>query len=118
MPETAPRALIMPSYELTREAEADLEEMAEYTLGEWGAEQQARYAALLEAGFAYIADDSAIPRRFSEHYPHVLVIRCGYHYVFYLKPEGAAVPRIIAVLHERMDIVARLRDRLEGFSSP
>ena len=102
-------------YELTSAAEADLEAIAEYTLRQWGAEQQARYAALLEAGFAYIADDSAIPRRFSEAYPQVLVTRCGHHYVFYLKPEGTSVPRIIAVLHERMDLVARLHDRLEGF---
>jgi plasmid stabilization system protein ParE len=106
----------MPSYELTPEAVADLEEIAEYTLREWGAEQQTRYAALLEAGFAYIADDSAIPRRFSECYPQVLVTRCGHHYVFYLKPEGMTVPRIIAVLHERMDIIVRLRNRLGDFA--
>ena len=95
----------MPAYELTPEAEADLEGIAEYTLREWGAEQQARYAALLEAGF--------IRRRFSEHYSHVFVTRCEHHYVFYIRPEGTPVPRILAVLHERMNLIARLRDRLE-----
>jgi plasmid stabilization system protein ParE len=106
----------MPSYELTPEAEADLEAIAEYTLREWGAEQQARYATLLEAGFACIADGSVIPRRFLEHYPHVFVTRCEHHYVFYLLPEGATIPRILAVLHERMNLIARLRDRLERFA--
>jgi toxin ParE1/3/4 len=102
----------MPSYELTPEAEADLEEIADYTLQTWGAEQQARYATLLEAGFARIADGSDIPRRFSRHYPHVFVSRCEHHYIFYLRPEGTSVPRILAVLHERMNMLARLRERL------
>ena len=103
----------MPAYELTPEAEADLEGIAEYTLREWGAEQQAHYAALLEAGFTRIADGAAIPRRFSEHYSHVFVTRCEHHYVFYIRPEGTPAPRILAVLHERMNLIARLRDRLE-----
>ena len=34
-------------YELTPDAEADLEGIAEYTLRQWGAVQQERYAALL-----------------------------------------------------------------------
>jgi toxin ParE1/3/4 len=106
----------MPAYELTPAAVADLEAIAEYTLLQWGTAQQARYAALLEACFTYIADASAIPRRFSEDYPQVLVAHCGHHYVFYLKPEDTGIPRILAVLHERMDLVARLHDRLEGFA--
>ena len=103
----------MPSYELTSDAEADLEKIAAYTLREWGAEQQIRYAELLEAGFHRIAAGSVIPRRFSEHYSHVFVTRCEHHYVFYIRPEGTPAPRILAVLHERMNLIARLRDRLE-----
>jgi plasmid stabilization system protein ParE len=102
----------MPSYELTPEAEADLEEIAEYTLREWGAEQQIHYGGLLEAGFRRIASDAATSRQFSEYYPQVRVTRCQHHYVFYLQGEETPVPHIIAVLHERMDIVSRLRDRL------
>lgn len=102
----------MPSYELTPEAEADLEEIADYTLQAWGAEQQTQYAALLEAGFTRIADGSVIPRRFSEHYPYVFVSRCEHHYIFYLRPEGRTVPRILAVLHKRMNLLAMLRERL------
>jgi toxin ParE1/3/4 len=102
----------MPPYELTPAAEADLEEIAEYTLREWGVEQQMRYAELLEAGFRHIADGSTISRQFSERYPQVLVTRCEHHYVFYIMPEGITIPRIIAVLHKRMDMLARLRNRL------
>ena len=71
-------------YELTPDAEADLEEIAEYTLREWGADQQERYAELLESGFRRISDGTAISRRFSEQYPQVYVTRCEHHYMFYL----------------------------------
>lgn len=37
------------------------------------------------------------------------VVPCGRHFVFYLKKEPA---EIIAVLHERMDFLARLKNRL------
>jgi toxin ParE1/3/4 len=102
----------MPSYELTSDAEADLEKIAAYTLREWGAEQQIRYAELLEAGFHRIASGMAISRQFSEHYPQIRVTRCEHHYVFHLQGEETTAPRIIAVLHERMDMIARLRRRL------
>ena len=100
-------------YELTPDAEADLEETAEYTLREWGAAPQELYAERLEAEFHRISDGTALSRRFSEQYPQVYVTRCEHHYIFYLHPEGTK-PRIIAVLHERMDRVARIRRRLSS----
>jgi plasmid stabilization system protein ParE len=99
-------------YELTPEAEADLEQIAEYTLREWGPEQQAHYAELLEAGFTRIAEGHAISRRFLEHYPHLYVTHCEHHYIFYIRQDDNVRPRIIAVLHERMDLITRIRDRL------
>jgi len=36
---------------------------------------------------------------------------CEHHYVFYLRPDGQK-PHILAVLHEHMDLLARLDDRL------
>jgi plasmid stabilization system protein ParE len=47
------------NYELTPDAEADLKGIAEYTLRQWGAAQQERYAELLEAGFRRIRDKAA-----------------------------------------------------------
>jgi plasmid stabilization system protein ParE len=99
-------------YELTPDAEADLEQIAEYTLREWGPEQQAHYAELLEAGFARIADGHTVSRRFLERYPHLYVTRCEHHYIFYIRQDASVRPHIIAVLHERMDLINHLRDRL------
>ncbi len=100
------------SYEFTPDAEADLEEIAEYTLREWGAAQQMRYAELLEAGFERIAEGTAISRSVLEAFPYLYISRCEHHYIFYLRPGSDARPRIIAVLHERMDMIARIRRRL------
>jgi toxin ParE1/3/4 len=76
-----------------------------------GERQARRYASLLEAGFRTIAAGRAVSRTFSERYPQVRVTRCEHHYVFYLHPEGQK-PRILAVLHENMDLLARLEARL------
>lgn len=102
----------MPSYQLTPDAEADLDEIAEYTLSEWGADQQLRYGELLEAAFERIAEGTAISRPVLEAFPHLYVSRCEHHYVFYLRAERQEPPRIIAVLHERMNMIARIRRRL------
>jgi plasmid stabilization system protein ParE len=85
-------------YELTPDAEADLEQIAEYTLREWGPEQQAHYAELLEAGFARIAEGHTVSRRFLERYPHLYVTRCEHHYIFYIRQDSSVRPRIIAAV--------------------
>lgn len=98
-------------YDLTPAAAADVREIARYTLRQWGEAQQRRYAELLKACFQRIANKTVASRTFSERYPQVRITRCEHHYVFYILPDGQP-PRIIAVLHERMDFVARLATRL------
>jgi len=98
-------------YELTPDAERDLRGIARYTLRQWGARQQRRYASVLEAGLRTIAQRRLVPRPFSPHYPDVFVSRCGHHYIFYVHPKGQK-PRIVAVFHENMDLLARLAERL------
>lgn len=101
----------MVPYDLTPAAEADLRDIVRYTLRQWGARQAQRYVRLLEAGLRMIAEGRAVSRTFSERYPQVRVTRCEHHYIFYLHPEGQK-PRILAVLPEHMDLLARLGDRL------
>ena len=99
-------------YELTPDAERDLREIARYTLRQWGARQQRRYASVLEAGFRAIAQRHIVPRLVSpDHYPDVFFSHCGHHYIFYVHPEGQK-PRIFAVFHENMDVLVRLAGRL------
>jgi plasmid stabilization system protein ParE len=102
----------MRPYVLTSSAEDDLKDIARYTLKQWGKKQSLQYATLLETRFLEIADRTSFSRPFSESYPQIRVTRCEHHYIFYLHPEGKR-PCIIAVLHERMDRVARLKNRLD-----
>ncbi len=102
----------MQKYEITPSAQADLKEIAQYTLNEWGKKQSLHYADLLDTGFRNIADKSACFRTFSERFPQILVSRCEHHYIFYVHPDNNP-PRIIAVLHERMDMLAQLKNRLD-----
>ncbi len=100
-------------YDLTPAAAADLREIARYTLRQWGARQQQRYARLLDACFRGIAKNTVTSRTFSARSPQVRLTRCEHHYVFYIMPAGQK-PRILAVLHERMGLLARLEERLSA----
>lgn len=101
----------MQPYELTPSAEEDLKDIARYTLKQWGKNQSLHYAGLLERRFLEIADRSCFSRSFSERYSQIQVTRCEHHYIFYIYPEGKR-PCIIAVLHERMDKLTKLENRL------
>ena len=47
----------------------------------------------------------------SSLHPGLIMARCQYHYLFCLpRPDAPAL--IVAILHERMDLMARLADRL------
>ena len=101
----------MPSYELTQGADADLAGIARYTIDTWGEEQAERYGTLLEKHFQAIARQPDKGRVFLPHRPELRVSRCEHHYVFYLI-RAKQSPLILAVFHERMDLMTRLRDRL------
>lgn len=100
----------MARYRLSTEAECDLDKILRYTVWQWGIDQAERYMLEFEKVFFRLADGCEA-RAFSESCPELKVIRCQHHYVFYLheKPE---LPLVIAVLHERMDMLSRLRKRL------
>lgn len=101
----------MQRYVLTHLAANDLKEIACYTLNQWGKKQSIQYANLLEKRFQEIADRTVTSRSFSNLYPQIRVTHCEHHYIFYVHDEGER-PCILAVLHERMDLVSRLQDRL------
>ena len=99
-------------YEITVPAEEDLKEIARYTLKQWSKKQSLHYAGLLEKCFRDIAAGTTPSRSFSERYPQIRVRKCEHYYIFYIHPENKP-PCIIAVLHERMDMLTRLKNRLD-----
>ncbi|GJL65362.1 MAG: hypothetical protein NPIRA05_03330 [Nitrospirales bacterium] len=101
----------MSDYELTTFAENDLISIARYTVDTWGLKQAKRYEASLVKGFRQIAKGSVLPRVFLSRRPDLLFTRCEHHYIFY-KPRKSAPPLILAVFHERMNLMQRLKERL------
>jgi len=102
----------MSVYELTSSAQEDLKEIARYSITKWSKKQSLKYAELLEKRFHEIAARTAYSRNFSNRYPQILVTRCEHHYIFYIHPKEKP-PRIIAILHERMNMLVRLKNRLD-----
>lgn len=66
----------------------------------------------VEKRFLEIADRTVFSRPFSERFLQIQVTRCEHHYIFFIHPERRR-PCIIAVLHECMDSVARIKNRLD-----
>ncbi|MCD2176697.1 type II toxin-antitoxin system RelE/ParE family toxin [Rhizobium sp. C1] len=101
------------SYILTEAAEADLRAIIRYTRREWSDPQVRRYVEDLELGIARLALAQGSWRDVGSLYPHMRVAHVGHHYVFCL-PQDNAPALIVAILHERMDLMARLAERLKG----
>ena len=101
----------MANYELTEAADEDLKGIALYTISKWGPTQAGRYGVFLAAHFEAIGNGKARTRIFLPHRPELRVSRARHHYVFHLEREKQC-PLILAVLHQKMDLMARLRARL------
>ena len=99
----------MPGYQITLAAEEDLRGIWRYTLDYWGPEQADTYLDQIGDCLDAIGDGRVHSRSFQRLPDGVCVHRCRRHYIFWIAIDG---PVIIAVLHEKMDVVQRLRDRL------
>ena len=100
------------AYVLTLEAEADLRGIIRYTRQQWSDEQVRVYIRRLERGIARLAARQGAYREMSDLYPKLLMAHCEHHYAFALPGEGGPA-LIVAILHERMDLMARLAERLK-----
>ncbi|MGE8106487.1 type II toxin-antitoxin system RelE/ParE family toxin [Allorhizobium sp. NPDC080224] len=101
----------MTAYILTAEAESDLRSVIGYTRAQWSAAQVRHYVTALERGMENIAAGKAPFKDLSALYPALRMARCQHHYIFCL-PRDHAPALIVAILHERMDLMRRLADRL------
>lgn len=101
----------MTVYRLTAEAEADLRNVIRYTRKQWGSAQVRHYIAKLEQGIASLAAGQGNFRDMSELYPALRMAHCEHHYVFLL-PRDPEPALVVAIFHERMDLMMRLADRL------
>jgi len=103
--------LIVPPYVLTAAAEADLRGIVRYTRQQWGDAQVRAYMDKLERGIARLAAGQGTSKDLGALYPALRMAYCEHHYIFCLQREHAP-PLIVAILHERMDLMMRLAGRL------
>lgn len=100
-------------YVLTTAAEADLRSIIRYTRDQWGVPQARRYIDKLTHGIERLVAGASGSKDMSALYPGLRMVRCEHHYVFCLARNDAPA-LIVAIFHERMDLMARLADRLEA----
>lgn len=101
----------MKPYLLTEAAQTDLRDIIHYTRKQWGDAQVREYLALLEKGMARVAQGKGRFKDLSDIYPALRMAHCQHHYLFCL-PRTNEPALIVAILHERMDLMARLADKL------
>jgi toxin ParE1/3/4 len=90
----------MPRLQLSRQAEADLLHIGNYTLDRWGERQADKYLAELEACCHRLAEAALLGRSCSHIRPGLHCIEQGSHVIFYRSvPETIFISRI---LHRRM----------------
>lgn len=100
------------AYVLLPEAEADLRAIIRYTRAQWGDAQTRSYVATLTRCIEDIADGERTAKDLSGIHPGLRMVHCQHHYIFCLPRENAAA-LVVAILHERMDLMTRLADRLK-----
>lgn len=101
----------MPPYELSLDAEEDLHEVVMYTLRRWGADQVRSYTQELESGMEALANGYGHYKTLEDIHPALRVKHCQHHYLFGLMREGLPM-LVIAIFHERMNLLAQLKNRL------
>lgn len=99
-------------YILTRSAAADLREIVRYSLKAWGRPQCQAYIAQIEEAAEELALGQGVFKCRDDLLPGLRVRRAGHHYVFCL-PDDDQPALILAILHERMDQIVRLKERLD-----
>lgn len=99
-------------YELSIDAEKDLQDIARYTLNTWGKTIFEQYRNGLKKTFNAIGNREVLEKGFSKQFPELLVTKFKYHFVFYILNKQLK-PLIIGVIHEQRDIVKHLSERLD-----
>lgn len=101
----------MASWVLSAEAQSDLRGIRRYTEQTWGPDQAGIYRAQLFQCAARIAADPGCGKDLADFKLGLRMLRCQHHYIFCVF-DAAASPLIVAILHERMDLMGRIGERL------
>ena len=100
-------------YVVSKGAAADLREITRYSLAKWGEVQCRIYIAELEKAAEAVAKGEGVFKDMGFLLPGLRMASCGKHFIFCMPQQGKAPPLILAILHQRMDLMVRLKNRLQ-----
>lgn len=86
---------------LRPEVDTDMEDVVDYTIGQWGHEQALFYIGELRAGIERLAQTAMRHPLDSELHPGLRRMKINHHFVYYLV-DGEVV-EVVRVLHEKRD---------------
>ena len=100
------------SYVVSKGAAADLRDITRYTVTNWGEARCRADIAEIEKAAEAVAQGVGVYKDMSFLLPGLRMASCGKHFIFCM-PQAGLPSVILAILHERMDLMARLKNRLQ-----
>ena len=104
----------MSFYQLSIDAESDLDDILQYTFDRFGVDQMIKYNAQLIQCFDEISKAKGLYKEIESNSTNIRFLHCQKHYVFAIKNKSEPVIIIIAIFHEKMDLMNRLKSRLQS----
>ena len=101
----------MAGFEKTRDVDEDIANIVAYSVDRWGVEQVRKYMSGLERRLDEFASGLTISKNLDDLIPGLRMVRYEHHYIFGLKRDPRPM-LILAILHEKMDLMERLKGRL------
>ncbi len=86
---------------LRPEAEADIEEVADYTIGEWGHEQARKYVTELRRAIEQLATGALRCPLYDAVYPGLRRKRSGMHHIYYIASTDCV--EVLNIIHVQRD---------------
>ncbi len=100
----------MKRYRLSPAAEADLDDIWNYTATNWSTEQAETYVGSLFGAFIAIGENPSLGRRVEGGLSSYRRFRRGHHFIFYVQTADGNVD-VIRILHEKSDALRHLDDQ-------
>jgi plasmid stabilization system protein ParE len=102
----------MPSYELSAIAEKDLYDVIEYTSKNHGKKKVRQYTKALSKCMESLSMGEGFYKEMQTSSSLIRFKHCQHHYVFGLMIKNSPM-LIIAIFHERMEVMEKLKKRLQ-----
>lgn len=97
-------------YIISKEAENDLENIWFYTFQNWSLNQADKYLSEIINQIKSISHNPDIGKDYSEIRDGYFCSKIKSHFIFYKVDKRKGIVKIIRILHERMDVKARINE--------